>query len=233
MGLSKLCVNGSNTENVECVQNYNDVTYVVLRKLVGLWSIFVGSLGISGNLLTLLAIPYAAKRKRYGLERNYNSTTIFTLHLAFIDLCFCVICIPQYTFAYISEQWPFGEFICKWSGPIIFLVTFVDWICLGFIALSRCLNMTKPKMWNNFCNKKTNVAIILVGMWALSALMTLPSFLEPSLHFGWNCEIGFCTTLYTTDPTFTKVNKTTKVNGEIHTTKNNVILTIIHLINVS
>ena len=115
---------------------------------------------------------------RYGLERNYNSTTIFTLHLAFIDLCFCVICIPQYTFAYIAERWPFGEFICKWSGPIIFLVTFVDWICLGFIALSRCLNMTKPKMWNNFCNKKTNVAIILVGMWALSALMTLPSFLE-------------------------------------------------------
>lgn len=115
---------------------------------------------------------------RYGLERNYNSTTIFTLHLAFIDLCFCVICIPQYTFAYIAEQWPFGEFLCQWSGPIIFLITFVDWICLGFIALSRCLNMTKPKMWNNFCNKKTNVALILIGMWALSALMTLPSFLE-------------------------------------------------------
>ena len=115
---------------------------------------------------------------RYGLERNYNSTTIFTLHLAFIDLCFCVICIPQYTLSYIAEQWPFGEFLCKWSGPIIFLITFVDWICLGFIALSRCLNMTKPKMWNNFCNKKTNVAVILIGMWALSALMTLPSFLE-------------------------------------------------------
>ena len=38
--------------------------------------------------------------------------------------------------------------------------------------------MTKPKMWNNFCNKKTNVAIIFIGMWALSALLTLPSFLE-------------------------------------------------------
>ena len=62
--LSELCVNGSNTENVECIQNYNDITYVVLRKLVGIWSILVGSLGISGNLLTLLAIPYAAKRKR-------------------------------------------------------------------------------------------------------------------------------------------------------------------------
>ena len=62
--LSKLCVNGSNTANVECVQNYNDISYLVLRKLVGLWSILVGSLGISGNLLTLLAIPYAAKRKR-------------------------------------------------------------------------------------------------------------------------------------------------------------------------
>lgn len=62
--LSKMCVNGSNAENVECVRNYNDISYLVLRKLVGLWSILVGSLGISGNLLTLLAIPYAAKRKR-------------------------------------------------------------------------------------------------------------------------------------------------------------------------
>ena len=62
--LSKLCVNGSNTDNLECIQNYNDITYWVLRKLLGIWSILVGSLGISGNLLTLLAIPYAAKRKR-------------------------------------------------------------------------------------------------------------------------------------------------------------------------
>ena len=93
---------------------------------------------------------------RYGLERNYNSTTIFTLHLAFIDFSFCVVCIPHYTFAFISDHWMFGESLCKWSGPIIFLVTFVDWICLGFIALSRCLNMTKPKLWNSFCNKKIN-----------------------------------------------------------------------------
>ena len=115
---------------------------------------------------------------RYGLERNYNSTTIFTLHLAFIDFSFCVVCIPHYTFAFISDHWMFGESLCKWSGPIIFLVTFVDWICLGFIALSRCLNMTKPKLWNSFCNKKINLVIILVGMWVLSALLTLPSFLE-------------------------------------------------------
>ena len=115
---------------------------------------------------------------RYGLERNYNSTTIFTLHLAFIDFSFCLVCIPHYTFAFISDHWMFGESLCKWSGPIIFLVTFVDWICLGFIALSRCLNMTKPKLWNSFCNKKKNLVIILVGMWVLSALLTLPSFLE-------------------------------------------------------
>ena len=62
--LSKLCVNGSNVDNLECIQNYNDITYWVLRKLLAIWSILVGSLGICGNILTLLAIPYAAKRKR-------------------------------------------------------------------------------------------------------------------------------------------------------------------------
>ena len=63
--LSELCVNGTSTDEVECIQDYNDITYWFLRKLVGIWSILVGSLGFLGNLLTLLAIPYAAKRKRY------------------------------------------------------------------------------------------------------------------------------------------------------------------------
>ena len=100
------------------------------------------------NFYFILFVLFFNYFSRYGLERNYNSTTVFTLHLAFIDLCFCLICMPQYTFAYLNNHWPFGELVCEWSGPIIFLVTFVDWICLGFIALSRCLSMTRPKMWN-------------------------------------------------------------------------------------
>ena len=62
--LSKLCVNGSNTDKLECLQNHEDITYMILRKLVAIISILIGLLGVSGNLLTLLAIPYAAKRKR-------------------------------------------------------------------------------------------------------------------------------------------------------------------------
>ena len=62
--LSKLCVNGSNTDKVECLQNHEDITYMILRKMVAIISILIGLLGVSGNLLTLLAIPYAAKRKR-------------------------------------------------------------------------------------------------------------------------------------------------------------------------
>ena len=63
--LSKLCVNSSSTDpSLECIQNYNDITHIGLRKLLGIWSIIVGGFGVAGNLLTLLAIPYAARRKR-------------------------------------------------------------------------------------------------------------------------------------------------------------------------
>ena len=62
--LSKLCVDGSYVEHLECIKNIDDTTNLLIRNLLGIWSVLVGSFGIAGNLLTLLAIPYAARRKR-------------------------------------------------------------------------------------------------------------------------------------------------------------------------
>ena len=35
------------------------------RVVLGIWAVVIAVIGILGNLLTLLAIPYAARKKRY------------------------------------------------------------------------------------------------------------------------------------------------------------------------
>ncbi len=40
---------------------------LTFRTFAGTWAIFIGLTGILGNMLTLLAIPYAAKRQRFVL----------------------------------------------------------------------------------------------------------------------------------------------------------------------
>ena len=62
--LSKFCVNGSNFDGLyECLPN--DLENCPYRIALGCWAILVMIIGVLGNLLTLLALPYAAKKKRY------------------------------------------------------------------------------------------------------------------------------------------------------------------------
>lgn len=61
--LSDLCVNEEYNEDLsECLSK--DLQDCYVRKSLGSWGIFMIVVGCLGNILTLLAIPYAASRKR-------------------------------------------------------------------------------------------------------------------------------------------------------------------------
>jgi len=47
-----------------CLTHLEDEPLRTLRKVAGIWCIMNGVVGFIGNLLTLLAIPYASKRKK-------------------------------------------------------------------------------------------------------------------------------------------------------------------------
>ena len=61
--LSESCSNSIDVTSLECIQN-NDDTKTIIRTLMGVWSTVIAVCGTAGNLLTLLAIPHAAKHKR-------------------------------------------------------------------------------------------------------------------------------------------------------------------------
>ena len=61
--LSKFCVNGSDWSNLECIHDIDEQS--LSRNALGIWAIVVSLAGIIGNVLTLLAVPFAANRKRW------------------------------------------------------------------------------------------------------------------------------------------------------------------------
>ena len=67
-----------------------------LRIFAGVWCFINSFAGTAGNLLTLVAIPYAMKRKMFGFGRSdaIDIITPYVLNLAFADFLYCTTSMP-------------------------------------------------------------------------------------------------------------------------------------------
>ena len=191
--LNELCTNGSNSSNLECYKDHGPMTEAS-RIITGAWYIFIAFIGIFGNLTTLVAIPYAAKKKRYGIHTDYCTTTVFLLHLSFVDLLHCVLNAIPRGIMYLNNSSPFGIYGCQivlYSGMSIFVA---DILALALVALSRCLDTVLTTKWTDFCSKRRNSTMLFLLCWAIS-LMVIPVMLtihSYGIEIGWNCETGGC-----------------------------------------
>jgi hypothetical protein len=176
------------------VKFYNP-TISFIRKGIGIWFLLVAVLGTLGNLMTLIAIPQAKMYKRHNLDKHFNTSTIFILHLAFIDFCHCLLFIwPQVVFNLFNIS-PFGAWGCKIIDTSGITTIGADILALALIAVSRCIDMTWKMKWNEFCDRKRNIFLLMfVFCW-------VPTIFCPVLLYyikingfepGWNCEYGGC-----------------------------------------
>ena len=191
--LSQYCTTEVSVASYECFKFYSNFTNLI-RKISGIWLLIVGIVGISGNLATLITIPYAAKRKRHGLHKNYFTTTIFILHFSFIDLLHCIFLVVPQGIMYSSQLSPFGRYFCKISiyGGVVTLVA--DMLAIAIVALSRCLDMVAHQKWTDFCDKKRNISVLILLSWVPGMIALLISLIIEShgIEPGWNCETGGC-----------------------------------------
>ena len=120
--LAKLCIrNDIDLTELDCVpgakangsnDEHRNVVHA-LRVAVGIWCLFVAIVGILGNLLTLFALPYAKKKNQRFFRENWNSSTMFILNLAMVDLVFCIICIPTFSIPFLTQGWEYGNMPCN------------------------------------------------------------------------------------------------------------------------
>jgi hypothetical protein len=191
--LNQICSKQFNPDIYECTKEYGKLADIA-GILSGTWHIFIGIIGILGNLTTLFAIPYAAKRKRHEIDKNYYTTTVFLLHLSFIDLLHCVLMAIPRGVMFLGKSSPLGEHSCQiimYAGMTIFVA---DMLAMTFVAISRCFDMVITNKWAKFCSKKTNIFLLFLLVWLVSSL-TIPTLLKIQsygIEIGWNCELGAC-----------------------------------------
>ena len=124
-------------------------------------------LGVSGNLLTLLAVPYARKRRQFGFKRSNDSTIPYVLNLAFSDLLFCLLAIPTYTTHYIFKGWPYGNIMCIASVQMRWAVTFIKHLSLALIAFSRFILLKYPTIGKRIFSGRA-ARVPLMSVWVIA-----------------------------------------------------------------
>ena len=172
-----------------------------INMLAGVWGIITFIIGAIGNLLTLIAIPYAKWKHRYDFHTTFYKTDIWVLHLAFCDFMWCIFCLP-YGFLIPSFRWQYPQYpgsdtYCRNSLIIGYLTMTTDWLLLAFIAATRAIQIKVPYQWSMFCRSKLNILLLLLAPWILAVLILLPVFADPATDFGYHCLIGKCTIIPT------------------------------------
>ena len=68
--------------------------------------------------------------------------------------------------------------------PINLVVTIVDWLALGLIALSNFLGLYKLDAWKSFCANQVNRFLLFAFVWLLAIAVVLPMFFEVIKYFS-------------------------------------------------
>ena len=64
---------------------------------------------------------------------------------------------------------------------------------MALVAMSRCLELTKNKVWIKFSQSKVNLCLMIAGTWIAGIVgFSIQIKFDYYLNIGWNCELGVC-----------------------------------------
>lgn len=162
----------SNTTTTAGVLDFSSSRPAVTYSLVAV-NVLITVIGLGGNSLVIWICGW--KMKRTVVNTWYVS-------LAISDFMFCVF-LPLEIFYIITSHWPFGLVLCKLASSALFLNMYSSVFLLVLISADRCIMISFP-VWSHNHRTVRKAAGIVVLMWLLSALLTLPSliFRQTTVH---------------------------------------------------
>ncbi|XP_064638078.1 galanin receptor 2a-like [Lineus longissimus] len=128
---------GWNSSNSTLEQSFGGAVPQWIAILVPIIFAIVVILGCVGNTLVFVVV---VKNRTY----YRNTTNIFILNLAFADLLFLVFCVPFHAVIYTLNNWPFGQFMCKFVHFVQYLGMIASVLTLVCMATDRYLAVAYP-----------------------------------------------------------------------------------------
>ena len=117
---------------------------------------------------------------RFGLHLQWSST-VFVLNLAFADLLYCAIELPVIAIHYLHQTWDWGFASCYITASFRYLISYVEWMSIAWIAFTRCILVTNNEYFKSILKAK-NRRLLIVSTWIYAVLLLMPTFLEVLTH---------------------------------------------------
>jgi hypothetical protein len=164
-------------------------------------------MGVSGNLLTLISVPYAAFRHEDKFPHLWSFTTVLLLHLSLCDLLYCLLGLPMFLVGTLSSiKWLQSDLFCYISTVVRNMVAEADFYTMAAIALTRSIGILRTLGFRKtVCDRRMTLSTpwTLILIWVLSFLNN-SFFMWSTLDidmFGYDTRgmiIGVITPCFTT-----------------------------------
>lgn len=135
-----------------------DIFYIVIYSIIFITGFF-------GNFIVIYFVLV--------YKRMQTMTNKFITNLAISDLLVIFICIPVTVSRYVTKEWVFGEFMCRFSSFAQGVSLSVSVMTLTAISIDRYYIIYKPMKARSICTNR-KVKIILVSTWILSIFIMSP-----------------------------------------------------------
>ncbi|XP_005745280.1 C3a anaphylatoxin chemotactic receptor-like [Pundamilia nyererei] len=125
-------------------------------------------LGITGNSIVIWVA---------GFKLKLTVTNVWLVNLAIADLIFCFTRIFSLTRLFLSDNWPFGLFLCKFTGFFKYTNMFCSVFLLAVISLDRMVCI----WWPVFTRRRRTLSaarVIAVCVWIAAILFSIPYFIH-------------------------------------------------------
>ncbi|XP_068430741.1 chemerin-like receptor 1 [Clinocottus analis] len=153
--------NNITTEQLNFKSSHSSLSHVLVAV-----NIIILTIGLGGNSLVIWICGWKMKR---------TVITTWYISLAISDFLFCGF-LPLEVFYMITSHWPFGLVLCKLTSSALFLNMYSRVFLLVLISADRCMIISFP-VWSHNHRTVRRAFGVVVLMWVLSALLTLPSLI--------------------------------------------------------
>ena len=100
-------------------------------------------IGVFGNLLTLITVPYAACRHKDKFPSIWSPTTVLLLHLSLCDLLYCLLGLPMFLIGTFNIRWLNSVLFCYIATVVRNMVAVADFFTVAAIALTRSIGILR------------------------------------------------------------------------------------------
>ncbi|XP_039878886.1 C3a anaphylatoxin chemotactic receptor-like isoform X1 [Simochromis diagramma] len=133
-------------------------------------------LGITGNSIVIWVA---------GFKLKLTVTNVWLVNLAIADLIFCFTRIFSLTRLFLSDHWPFGLFLCKFTGFFKYTNMFCSVFLLAVISLDRMVCI----WWPVFTRRRRTLLaarVVAVCVWIAAILFSIPYFIHRQTYIDNN-----------------------------------------------